>query len=227
MMKPRISLFAEHEREDRRTKIGDPLVGLTKHVDIEALAASIDAAAPRPSRAKGGRPPYPTVLMVKILVLQQLYNLADDALEYQLLDRRSFLQFLDLTESSSIPDAKTIWLFRDRLAQAGAGTLVFEQVQQQLQLHGYMARCGQIVDASLVQAPVQRNKREEADTVKEGMMPLGWKPHKRAEGCRRALDKEARQELLWLQAARQRGQALQAAAQNGCHACRRGRHHGL
>ncbi|WGG52070.1 transposase [Rugamonas sp. DEMB1] len=95
-------------------------------MDFDALAASIDAAAPRPSRAKGGRPPYPTVLMVKILVLQQLYNLADDALEYQLLDRRSFLQFLDLTESSSIPDAKTIWLFRDRLAQAGAGTLVFE-----------------------------------------------------------------------------------------------------
>lgn len=181
MMKPRISLFAEHERETRRTSIGDPLVGLARHVDFEALAASIDAAAPRPSRAKGGRPPYPTVLMVKILVLQQLYNLGDDALEYQLLDRRSFLQFLDMTESSSIPDAKTIWLFRDRLAQAGAGTSVFEQVQQQLHQHGYMARCGQIVDASLVQAPVQRNKREEADTVKEGTMPLGWKPHKRAQ----------------------------------------------
>ena len=82
MIEPRISLFAEHEREDRRSKIGDPLVGLTKHVDFEALAASIDAAAPRPSRAKGGRPPYLTLLMVKILVLQQLYNLADDALEY-------------------------------------------------------------------------------------------------------------------------------------------------
>jgi IS5 family transposase len=181
MMKPRISLFAEHEREDRRSKIGDPLVGLTKHVDFEALAATIDAAAPRPSRAKGGRPPYPTLLMVKILVLQQLYNLADDALEYQLLDRRSFLQSLELTESSSIPDAKTIWLFRDRLAQAGAGTLVFEQVQTQLQKHGYIARCGQIVDASLVQAPIQRNKREEADIVKEGTMPLDWKPHKRAQ----------------------------------------------
>lgn len=63
----------------------------------------------------------PTVLMIKILVLQQLYNLADDALEYQLLDCRSFLRFLDLTESSSIPDAKSIWLFRDRLAQAGVG----------------------------------------------------------------------------------------------------------
>lgn len=181
MMKPRISLFAEQEREDRRAKIGDPLVGLAEHVDFEALAERIDAAAPRPSRAKGGRPPYPTVLMVKILVLQQLYNLADDALEYQLLDRRSFLRFLDLTESSSIPDAKTIWLFRDRLAQAGVGNQIFEQVQQQLLSQGYLARCGQIVDASLVQAPVQRNKREEAETVKEGTMPLGWKPHKRAQ----------------------------------------------
>ena len=115
-MKPRISLFAEHESQDQRSKIGDPLVGLTKHVDLEALAASIDAAAPRPSCAKGGRPLYSMLLKMKILVLQQLYNLADDALEYQLLDRRCFLQFLDLIKSSSIPDAKTIWLFRDRLA---------------------------------------------------------------------------------------------------------------
>ena len=112
--------------------------------------------------------------MVKTLVLQQLYNLADDALENQLLDRRSFLQFPDPTESSSIPDAKTIWLFRDRLAQAGVGIQIFEQVQHQLQQHGYMAPCGQIIDASLVQAPAQRNKREEADTVKEYTMLLTW-----------------------------------------------------
>jgi hypothetical protein len=89
-MNPRLSLFAEQEREDRRAKTGDPLVGLAEHVDFEALAACIDAATPRPSRANGGRPPYPTVLMIKTLVLQQLYNLADDALEYQLLDRRSY-----------------------------------------------------------------------------------------------------------------------------------------
>lgn len=106
MMKPRIILFAGQEREERRAKLGDPLVGLAEHVDFEALAAHIDAAAPRPSRAKGGRPPYPTVLTIKILVLQQLYNLADDALEYQLLDRRSFLRFLDMTESSSSPTPK-------------------------------------------------------------------------------------------------------------------------
>ena len=181
MMMPKPSLFAEEERGNRRSKLGDPLVGLSKHVDFAALADEIDTALPRPSRAKGGRPPYPTVLMTKILILQQLYDLADDALEYQPLDRRSLLQFLGLTESSTIPDAKTIWLFRDRLAQAGLGAKLFDQVQQQLLAHGYLARCGQILDASLVQAPVQRNKREEAAIVKEGTMPIGWKAHKRAQ----------------------------------------------
>lgn len=166
MIERRISLFAEHEREDRHTKIGDPLVGLTEHVNFEALAAGIDEAAPSPSRAKGGSPSCPAVLVAKILAPQRLYNFADDALEYQLLDRRSFLQLLDLTEWSNIPHAKTNWLFGNRLAQAGVGHQIFEQVQRQLQQHGYMTRCGQIVDASLVQAPVQRNKREEADTVK-------------------------------------------------------------
>ncbi|NMM28358.1 MAG: IS5 family transposase [Glaciimonas sp.] len=181
MMIPKSSLFAEEERGNRREKLGDPLFGLTQHVDFTALAADIDTALPRPSRAKGGRPPYPTALMTKILVLQQLYNLADDALEYQLLDRRSFLLFLGLTDSSTIPDAKTIWLFRDRLAQAGLGAQLFGQVQQQLPAHGYLARCGQIIDASLVQAPVQRNKREEAEIVKQSIMPITWKAHKRAQ----------------------------------------------
>jgi IS5 family transposase len=140
MMMPKPSLFAEEERGNRRSKLGDPLVGLSKHVDFAALADEIDNALPRPSRAKGGRPPYPTVLMTKILVLQQLYNLADDALEYQLLDRPCFLQFLGLTESNTIPDSKTIWLFRFRLAQAGLGAKLFDQVQQQLLAHGYRKR---------------------------------------------------------------------------------------
>lgn len=57
MMKPRISLFAEQEHEYPRAKLGDPLVGLARHMDFEALATRIDAAASRDSRAKGGRPP--------------------------------------------------------------------------------------------------------------------------------------------------------------------------
>jgi len=122
--------------------------------------------------------------MTKILVLQQLYNLADDALEYQLADRRSFLQFLGLTDSSAISDAKTIWLFRDRLAQVGLGSKLFDQMQQQLLAHGYLTRCGQNIDASLMQAPVQRNKHEEAEIVKEGTSRSCW-PFLGGPSCRR------------------------------------------
>lgn len=72
MMKLRISLFAEQEGEEPRAKLGDPLVGLPEHVHFATLAGRIDASVPRPSREKGGRPPYPTVLMMKILGLQRL-----------------------------------------------------------------------------------------------------------------------------------------------------------
>ncbi|QRX83416.1 hypothetical protein [Glaciimonas sp. PAMC28666] len=61
------------------------------------------------------------------------------------------------------------------------GTQLFDQVQQQLLTHGYLARCGQIIDSSLVQAPVQRNKREEAAILKQSAMPIEWKAPKRAQ----------------------------------------------
>jgi IS5 family transposase len=70
-------------------------------------------------RAEGGHIPCSTVLIAKAVLLQQLYNLANDALEYQLLVRRSFLQFLNFTNSCSLPGAMTISSFRDRPAQAG------------------------------------------------------------------------------------------------------------
>ncbi|NMM37512.1 MAG: hypothetical protein HHJ09_08345 [Glaciimonas sp.] len=53
MMMPKLSLFAEEERGNRRKKLGDPLARLFKHVDFPALAATVDIAAPRASRATG------------------------------------------------------------------------------------------------------------------------------------------------------------------------------
>lgn len=70
------------------------------------------------SKGQGGRPPYDEILMFKILILQRLYHLSDDQIEYQINDRLSFQRFLDLTLSSKVPDAKTIWLFREQLVQA-------------------------------------------------------------------------------------------------------------
>jgi transposase len=73
----------------------------------------------RPSnRSKGGRPPFDPVMMFKILVLQALYLLSDDATEFQINDRLSFQRFLGLGLDGKVPDATTVWLFRERLVQA-------------------------------------------------------------------------------------------------------------
>src|SRR5215467_6554035 len=112
-----ISLFAGEDRAAKRDRIGDPLQVLDRHIDFTAIARAIDAKLRLGDRGKGGRPPYPTETMVRLLVLQQLYNLSDEALEYQVLDRNSFARFAGLTNSSRVPDAKTVWVWRERLKE--------------------------------------------------------------------------------------------------------------
>ncbi len=175
------SLFADQEREAKLNKLGDALRVMEQHVDFAALAEEVDRAAPRPGRERGGRPPFPTELMVRVLLIQQLFNFRDEQMEFQLLDRLSFQRFVGLRSSSQIPDRKTIWTFKERLVQAGANESTFEAVNRQLRKHGYIARGGQMVDASIVQAPKQSLSKKETALVKEGAMPIEWKPVKRRQ----------------------------------------------
>ena len=123
------------------------------------------------------------VMMFKILVLQSLYNLGDDAAEYLIRDRLSFMRFLGLGLADKGPDAKTIWLYREHWTRAGVVEALFERFDQVLRDGGFLAIGGQLVDASIVRAPVQRNRRDENEAIKSGEVPGGWKarPHKRAQ----------------------------------------------
>ena len=177
----KVSLFAEQERETKMDKIGDVLGKLAEHVDFAALAAEIDEAAPRPGRERGGRPPFPTELMVRVLVVQQLYNLSDEQMEFQLLDRLSFQRFVGLRQSSQAPDRTTIWTFKERLIKAGAAERIFEAVSRQLDRHGYIARGGQMVDASIVPVPKQTMNKDERAIVQQDAMPAEWSPSKRRQ----------------------------------------------
>lgn len=177
----KVSLFAEQEREAKLDRIGDALSKLAEHVDFAALAAEIDAAAPRPGRERGGRPPFPTELMVRVLVIQQLYNLSDEQMEFQLLDRLSFQRFVGLRQSAQAPDRTTIWTFKERLIKAGASECIFEAVNRQLDRHGYIARGGQMIDASIVPAPKQTLTRDEKAIVQQDAMPADWSAPKRRQ----------------------------------------------
>ena len=90
-------------------------------------------------------------------------------------DRLSFSRFLGLAIEDSIPDATTLWLFREKLARAGLIEQLFDRFDQHLAAKGYMARGGQIIDASIVLVPTQRNSRDENAELHAGRTPAGWK----------------------------------------------------
>ena len=137
--------------------------------------------ADRKSRA--GRKPMDAVLMFKTLVLSELYNLSDDQIEYQVRDRLSFMRFLGLGLEDRVPDPKTVWLYREGLAQAGLVEELFGQFDLHLARQGYIARGGQILDASIVLVPKNHNTREENKTIKTGEVPEDWenRPAKRSQ----------------------------------------------
>jgi transposase, IS5 family len=119
--------------------------------------------------------------MFKVLVLQTLYTLSDDQTEYQLKDRLSFMRFCGLALEDRVPDAKTIWLFREQLTRAGAILRLFQRFDAVLRDAGYLALGGQIVNATVVQARRPRLTRDEKAAIKGGSVPEGWSKAKRAQ----------------------------------------------
>ena len=174
-------LFDLDERYAALSAAGDPLERLLAVVDFELLRSELEAALERSDRTRGGRPPYDPVLMFKILVVQTLYTLSDDQTEYQIQDRLSFMRFCGLALEDRVPDAKTIWLFREQLTKAGAIERLFARFDAVLRDAGYLAMGGQIVDATVVQARRPRLTTDEKATIKRGGVPASWSKAKRAQ----------------------------------------------
>ena len=156
--------FDLERRLDALSAKGDPLETIKTTVPWEAYRADIEAVTGEKAKVRkssAGRKPYDALLKFKILVLQSLYNLSDEQTEYLIRDRLSFMRFLDLGLEDPVPDATTIWLFREALVEAGLIDKLFERFSEHLQMKGYLARGGQIIDATIVSAPKQRNSRDE------------------------------------------------------------------
>jgi transposase, IS5 family len=165
-------------RTERLQDAGDPLVRLEEIIDWEMFRPLLEQVRPPQQEGKAGRPPYDAVLMFKITILKSLYNLSYDQAEYQILDRVSFMRFLGFSLGDRVPDAKTIWLFEKALAEAKLDRRLFDLFEKHVSANGFTAKKGQIVDASFVQVPRQRNSREENKQVKRGETPENWSPNK-------------------------------------------------
>ena len=169
--------------EKRRQKLEarkDFLSELNRIIPWDELGRCLDRLPSPAPKSKAGRKPIDPLLLLKLLIVQQLYNLSDEDLEYQTHDRESFRRFVGLAPNAEVPDATTVWLFRQRLTQAGLIEEMFATFNQFLERCGYAAKGGQIIDATLVPVPIQRNHRDENKQIKAGDIPSEWKdsPHK-------------------------------------------------
>ena len=174
-------LFDYNKRLSRIDKAGDPLVELNKLVDWELFRELIERSREKPRKSPAGAKGYDSILLFKILILQALYNLSDEGIEFQILDRYSFSRFLGIREGAKVPDATTIFRFRDELAKANVVELLFTQFDHFLRDNGFRAQKGQIVDASIVRVPIQRNSREENEHIKSGKTISSWTKAKRRQ----------------------------------------------
>jgi len=169
--------------EARQSKLNqkqDLLVRLNKIIPWETFRPLLEQIHDKPRKSKAGRKPIDVIVMFKLLVLQQLYNISDEALEYQVSDRLSFMQFLGFGLADEVPDATTVWLFRHQLTKQELIKPLFEQFDEYLIEQGYAAQGGQIVDATLIPVPKQHNSEDENKLIKQGKTPQSWqdKPHK-------------------------------------------------
>jgi len=180
--------FDIDERLRELTAKGDGLERVNALVDFEMFREALETAVPRGDRSKGGRPPFDHVLMFKALILPAMHCLSDERCEYLIKDRLSFMRFLGLGLSDAVPDANTIWIFREALKKAGAVDALFQRFDEGLRARGFLAMSGQIIDATIVAAPKQRNTDDEKKAIREGRIPDDWvdKPAKLAQKDRDA-----------------------------------------
>ena len=162
------SLFGLVEHLVALSKHGDPLEALDATVDFELFRGWLVEGLGYGDGSRGGRPPFDPVLMFKALILQAQHNLSDARMEFMIRDRLSWMRFLGFDLGGPTPDENTIRLYRDKLTASGALKRVMKAFDRQLQTKGYVAMAGQIVDASLVPAPKQRNTDGEKAAIKAG-----------------------------------------------------------
>lgn len=169
-----ISFFDNENILAALSKQGDPLEKLNKSIKWNIFKPMLVRAFKKERRSNAGRPPFDYLIMFKVLVLQDLYGLSDNQMQFQLLDRFSFKRFVGLNPENKIPDEKTIWYFREQLTQKGVFEQLFIKFNKFLDKSGFKAQKGMIVDANIVEVPKQRNSRDENKDIKGGNTPKDW-----------------------------------------------------
>ncbi len=153
------SLLDEALKEKYRLNaIHDPLAYMKDAIDWSMFPPLLKDMY-RNDTDRGGRPNVPIITMVKILFLQSAYNLVDEQAEKEIRDRISFMNFLDYPDQ--LPDARTIWYFRERLSKTGRDRVIWNELQRHIELKGIRVKKGSAQDATFITSDPGHGKHEE------------------------------------------------------------------
>ena len=170
----------EEDQQSRALKEFTNLQSMKDLVDWTLFTPLLEEVFGPPRTSGKGRRSWDYLIIFRSLLLGVMNGLSDEQLQYMLLDRTSFKQFVGLNSKDHVPDQKTLWKYRDKLSQSGRIDELVAVFKEQLASHGYSLQTGTLVDSSVVQVPRQRNSREENATLKSGSVPPAWEddPHK-------------------------------------------------
>jgi IS5 family transposase len=162
-----LKLYGMETQLGRLTRLGDPLEKINELINWEMFREQIEAAI-RKDMSKGGRPRYDVIMMYKITMLQQWYGLSDAGVEYQIVDRYSFMRFLGLDAGDRIPDGNTIWDFKEALKEKGVDKELFDIFNRMLEDKGIITHKGTIIDATFVTVPKRHTTKRDNEHLKAG-----------------------------------------------------------
>ena len=168
------SFFDLENRYASLSDAGDTLERLNTVIDWEIFRPIVACIDNKQRKNAAGRKVTCRVLLFKMLILQRLHGLSDERLQYQVSDRLSFMRFLGLELSGKVPDARTVWAFREALKEHRLTDALFERLNQALADLGVELKSGQIIDATFVPVPIQRNGRENNALIKSDAVPVEW-----------------------------------------------------
>ena len=177
---------------NKQSKAVATLAKIDRVVNWQALV-NIVKVIDKSNTSKGGRKPLPFEWKVKMLFLQYAFNLSDEELEDQLIDRLSFQKFVGISFAQEIPDFTTLWYFKEALVKHQLTDRIFSSINHQLSLNGLILKKGTMADAIIIESdnkPLSKQKREQLaaapspqidteaqSTEKNGKKFFGYKGH--------------------------------------------------
>jgi IS5 family transposase len=157
--------YGLREKYDQLKRFGDRLSDMKTAIEWERIRPILNDLYAN-NTERGGRPNYDPILMVKILFLQSIYGIVDESVEKEIHNRLDFMNFLDYPES--VPDARTIWLFRERLSEGHRDKEIWKEMWKQFREKGITIKKGTIQDATFIESDPGHGKHRKGD----GTIPI-------------------------------------------------------